>query len=250
MFGQDPRPMRPGDSLSEEDEEDTVQYVRIKKPKAPVWPPRSVRIGYDVINGVQSAVNPLKSGYEFTSDIDFARFLFTFDAGTYGNGVLNTDSLNNFEYSINGQYYRFGIAGNMLSRDKEGNIFAFILKRGYADFTDSLRVRNFDTNWLVDKEQPEDVWFSNQNMHVQWYELNISLKTKIWKSFWMGYEAGLKFRIRYQTDRLRPFFIPGYGKSENISATNSTWGFNYHLIYYIPFKRAKDELSELGDGVR
>lgn len=255
-YGQRPG-VRPGQV--EEEEEDTVQYERVKKPKPPIWPPRAMRVGYDGLNGVRNATNQMRGGQEFTFDIDFARFLLVMDAGTYRNGIsgprMPLDSINsqfrldsignNLGYSIEGTYYRFGIAGNVLPRDKEGSTFTFSLKRGFADFTDSLRV-GFGRTGPENEFLLETANYTNQKMHVQWYEFNMGMKTRIWKQFWLGYEAGLKFRIRYNTTNLVPFFVPGYGKAENVTASNSTWGFNYHLIYYIPFKRAKRELGEIG----
>ena len=67
-------------------------------------------------------------------------------------------------------------------------------------------------------------------------------KVKMLKFFWMGFTARYKFGLSTDAPRgLIPYDIPGYGKTFK----NSTWGFNYYVMFRIPIRKDKKSLIDV-----
>ncbi|MEJ0054218.1 MAG: DUF6048 family protein [Bacteroidota bacterium] len=77
---------------------------------------------------------------------------------------------------------------------------------------------------------------TNSAVTASWGEVTAGLRVKIWKEFWMGYTARMKFLPATRGDtELKAFDIPGYG----LNGSGFYWGFNYQVFYRIPIKKAK-----------
>ena len=84
--------------------------------------------------------------------------------------------------------------------------------------------------------------YTNSDLKAGWGELTTGLRVKMWKFFWMGYTARYKFGLNEKkSGEFSSYDIPGYGKTEN----QSTWGFNYQILFRIPIRKAKPPLPDL-----
>jgi hypothetical protein len=71
-------------------------------------------------------------------------------------------------------------------------------------------------------------------MSAKWGELTVGLRVKIWKEFWMGYTARMKFFPTIgNAGEIQTYDVPGYG----LAAKRTYYGFNYQVFWRIPFKR-------------
>jgi hypothetical protein len=90
-------------------------------------------------------------------------------------------------------------------------------------------------------QDTDPVWGSldrlvtNNNVPAGWVELTTGLRVKIWRIFWLGYTARLKFGLSTgDTPEMLPSDVPGYGRADK----ESYWGFNYQLFVRLPVRKA------------
>jgi hypothetical protein len=77
---------------------------------------------------------------------------------------------------------------------------------------------------------------NNSNATAGWGELTGGLRVKVWKGFWMGYTARMKFAVSVKGDNaFKTYEIPGYG----LNGKGFYWGFNYQIFWSIPFTKKK-----------
>ncbi|MDH5398784.1 MAG: DUF6048 family protein [Cyclobacteriaceae bacterium] len=219
---------------SPEESDEQADTVRVKKERVKMEL-RGMHMGFDAFGAIKTAVVPPLIGWEITSDIDLKKYMVVFDYGNYRNAFQ--DTTRNLSTSIDGDYFRLGIDGNVLKKDPDRNALTFGIRYGWARFEDQL-IFNHDYAF-ADTVLTRSLQFRNLNHRAHWLELNMGMKAKIYKGLWLGYQTRLKFRLKYNPGEWIPFEVPGYGPTENISTSNSTWGFNYYILYYIPFKRDK-----------
>jgi hypothetical protein len=189
--------------------------------------PTGIRIGFDAVTWVKSIVQDDFKGYEFNADIDFHRYFLTMDVGHWERMFKSSSD----EYDSEGHYMRIGIDINFLKKDEEKNMFFFGTRYGWSTFSDRITLNVIDPVWGT-----QQVSFANNNIKAGWIELTTGLRVKMYKFFWMGYTARYKFGLNTKGDKiLSPADIPGYGRTDK----NSTWGFNYQLLFRIPIKKSR-----------
>jgi hypothetical protein len=189
--------------------------------------PTGIRLGTDVIRLGQTIAHSSFSGWELNADTDLGRYYPTLD---YGRWTRDTP-IENGTYSNDGRYIRLGVDINFLKNDPDKNMFFFGIRYGRSVFDEQV-VYDYST---VDfgKFQKDAI---NDNTKAGWIELTTGLRVKIWKQFWMGYTARLKFLPTVSgNDAFETYEIPGYG----LTYKNTYWGFNYQVFWRIPFKSNK-----------
>jgi len=73
----------------------------------------------------------------------------------------------------------------------------------------------------------------NFGLVAKWVEFTAGIKVRMWKNLYLGYTGRLKFSKDLKGDEaIRPFDIPGYGKS----GKRSLFGINYYITYLIRWK--------------
>ena len=83
----------------------------------------------------------------------------------------------------------------------------------------------------------DDYWggsvpFSHLGMKgsVQWLEIVLGVKVRIYKNFNMGWSVRMKYKTKASTGEYgNPWYVPGYGKFKS-----NNMGITYSLIYKLP----------------
>jgi len=193
--------------------------------------PTGLRIGTDVITIVKSNLSKQFTGWEVNADMDINRYYLAMD---YGQWAV-VKPISNGQYDNTGKYFRFGVDVNFLKRDPDRNMFFLGFRIGRASFSDSVGytytiedpATSPVTNYGVINKS-----LVNTNLVGHWAELTTGLRIKIYKFFWMGYTARMKFTPSVSGEKeLVSYDIPGYG----LSSRKLYWGFNYQLFFKIPF---------------
>jgi hypothetical protein len=185
--------------------------------------PTGLRIGTDVLSIVQSYAGQKFDGWEVNADVDFYKYYLVIDYGSWARHL----TLPTGNYENDGNYIRVGVDLNLLAKDPDRNMFFLGFRYGQSRFNEYL---NYESNDAV--YGPLQHELVNSNTIGRWGELTTGLRVKIWKGFWMGYTARLKFMPRTRgAGELVPYEIPGYG----LAANKTYWGFNYQIFWRIPF---------------
>jgi hypothetical protein len=203
-----------------------AQKADTVKAKPSYWP-TGIRVGMDVIGPIRTAAEDDFGGYEFNADVDFYRYYLTVEAGGWERQISTEEEL----YSNSGNYFRVGVDVNFLLKDPDKNMFFFGMRYGRSAYAEDLAVLTTDPVFGTDV-----LTYSNTDMKAGWAELTTGLRVRMWKFFWMGYTARFKFGLN--TDGSSSFVsydVPGYGKTWK----ETTWGFNYQLLFRIPIRKEK-----------
>lgn len=189
--------------------------------------PTGLRVGTDVIALIRSQ-DPSFNGWELNFDTDFSKYYFTVD---YGYWATN-QNLDNGRYQNEGYYFRLGTDINLLLKDPDKNMCFFGFRYGISTFNDNLTYQYQPNNSFPLYTNT----LSNGSVKGTWLEITTGLRVKIWKFFWMGYTARLKFAPSVENgENLISYDMPGYG---TISQT-PYWGFNYQLFWRFGWRKPR-----------
>lgn len=190
--------------------------------------PRAFRVGTDVISLGKTMTMATFTGWEMNGDVDFGKYYFAFDYGSWGKDKTLPDS--GF-YHNSGTYWRAGVDVNLLKKDPDRNMFFLGFRYGRSSFNELTGIYYTDPHFGEIQKI-----LANTNMTAGWGELVLGLRVKMWKQFWMGYTARLKFALSTHGDtEFKNYDVPGYG----LSANQLYWGFNYQIFWSIPFSKQK-----------
>jgi len=188
--------------------------------------PTGIRVGYDLLGAGRSYFQDHYNGWEVTGDVDFDRYLLTVEYGKWGRN-LGSDSAT---YANTGRYWRVGIDVNFLTTDPDRNVFFLGARYGKSIFTENMSVMRYDRVWKLMSDN-----FSQVDVNASWIELTTGLKVKIWKTVWLGYTARFKFGLSAKgSPEMLPYDVPGFG----LTNKETTWGFNYYLLFRLPVRKA------------
>lgn len=189
--------------------------------------PTAIRLGTDIISPIRALTDDKFSGYEFNIDVDFYRYYLAIEIGHWARD-LQTDVE---EYTNHGNYFRVGGDVNFLKKDPEKNMFFVGARYGHGKFSENLTITSVDEVWGTSTDS-----YVNTDVKANWAELTTGIKVRIVGLFWMGYTARYKFWLNTNEPRgFIPHDVPGYGKTYN----ESTWGFNYYIMFKIPVRKEK-----------
>ncbi len=188
--------------------------------------PTGVRIGLDAISLGQVFGSSDIKQWKLAADVDFYRYFLNFEFGTFERQWNTSSSV----YNNEGTYFKIGPDINLLHRDPDQSALFFGIRYAISNYKDEI---SFTTN--------NDFWGNstafeeNRDLTSSWFEMTTGLKVKLYKWVWSGYTARFKFRVNetYSANDLVPHWIPGYGLAQE----ESQWGFEYYLIFRIPFKQ-------------
>lgn len=189
--------------------------------------PTGIRVGFDVINFAKSRLQDDYSGREFEGDVDFGRYYFALEYGNWGRNLVADSSAT---YANRGNYWRVGIDVNFLTHDPDRNNFFLGARYGRSVFSESMTILASDPFWGDVSDS-----FYHSGIKASWVELTTGLRVKIWKIFWLGYTARLKFGLSTDgSPEMLSYDVPGFGRTDR----ETTWGFNYYLMVRIPVRAA------------
>ena len=208
-----------------------AQQKKVAKPKKD-FSPAAVRFGTDLIDLGKTFSGTTFSGYEVNTDVGFANYYLTADVGSWAKNL----SVNNGTYGNSGSYYRWGIDVNFLEKDPDKNMFFLGFRVGHASFSEHLSYQATSLNLF----SPATINASNGHVTGGWAEITTGLRVKVWKGFWMGYTARMKFApsTKGSNPTMAPYDMPGYG----IVQDKPWWGFNYQLFWKFNWKKEKPTL--------
>lgn len=187
--------------------------------------PSGLRIGTDVISIIRSQSGDNFDGWEINADIDFYRYYLAIDYGSWAR----SEALSNGTYKNDGTYFRVGADVNFMLKDPDRNMFFLGVRYGQSKFDEMLTYTFTDPNFGDFQKS-----VTTGQITGRWIELTSGLRVKIWKSFWMGYTARLKFAPKTSdTPGVVPYDIPGYGRADK----STYWGLNYQIFWRIPFRK-------------
>lgn len=211
----------PADDQEEEQEEelDTVKISFI---------PKGLRLGVDLVGAGKTFLDSDKTELEFSADVELHRYLINLEYGQFEIARIGVDGSS---YQNKGTYFRTGIDINLFKKDTDVNVLFFGLRYGKASFDDQLQ---YQTTSIV--FGGNDLERENVGLGARWYEVTAGLKLHITNNIWLGFTNRLKFSLKIDDSAtLTPHDVPGYG----LASKENYWGFNYYLIYRIPFKKTK-----------
>jgi Domain of unknown function (DUF6048) len=190
--------------------------------------PTGIRFGTDVISIIRSYAYHDFKGWELNGDIDFYRYFLTVDYGSWSRNA----TLDNGYYQNKGTYFRIGTDINFLLKDPDHNMFFLGFRYGHSTYDESMNYSYVDPVYGLTSRN-----LSASGVKGNWGELTTGLRVKIWKAFWMGYTARLKFvpSVTGGNPELKPYDIPGYGVAQKAP----WWGFNYQIFWRVPVSKAK-----------
>lgn len=200
--------------------------------------PRSFRVGTDLISIIKSQTQTNFSGWELNGDVDCGKIYLTVDIGNWGRTYdlpspvpVPFHPLKSGSYANQGTYWRLGADINLLKKDPDRNMFFIGLRYGHSTFNEFTTIMMIDQYFGSIQKQ-----VTNTAVTAGWGELTAGLRVKIWKEFWMGYTARMKFAPSVKGDNeVQSYDIPGYGQN----AKGFYWGFNYQIFWRVPFVKQK-----------
>ena len=156
------------------------------------------------------------------------RFLPRIEIG-YGK-FDETHDETQIHYKTSAPYFRLGMLYNVMHKKPHLPGFVAVgLMVGHSSFEYDVHAPAMqDPSW-EDVNIPFE--YNGIKSNATWAELVINLRTKVYKSFSMGWSIRYK-RIfsSKKGENTEPLYIPGFGKNKD-----SQWGITYNLIYKLPF---------------
>ena len=161
----------------------------------------------------------------------------------FGMGGTDTWSETGIHYkSKMAPFFRIGVDYNTMAKKKEKNSYLYAgLRYAFSSFKyDVSTMPADDPIWgdavgnpsLGDGYWGGSVPFSHLGMKgsVQWLEIVLGVKVRIYKNFNMGWSVRMKYKTKASTGEYgNPWYVPGYGKFKS-----NNMGITYSLIYKLP----------------
>jgi hypothetical protein len=183
-------------------------------------------VGVDISKPVMMLFDPDRTGFEFSGDFEIVTNLYpTFEIG-WNEITLEKE---NFNYSSNGKYYRFGFDYNILKlkRPDEYEMIYIGLRYGYSELS-------HEANQIVLINNHWDGSFlsaGKDNLNASWIDLVFGMRAELFRHFFIGWSVRVRpLLTQVKDDTMKPYIIPGYGRGEK----PILMGFHYTLHYRIP----------------
>ncbi len=193
------------------------------------YAPSALRVGADPGTFLYMLFSEKRGFFEAEADIDIDKF---FLVANYGLSSFRLDE-STYRYENTGSYLRFGADFNLMYDDPNNNITFIGLRYASASFSDKL---DYSTQAVIQKETgwPNTVeTMSNDRLRAGWFEMDAGLKIRVVKQLYLGFTVRYKLFLKVTgQERMRPYFVPGFGKNIGTSA----FGFNYYVSYRLPFR--------------
>lgn len=193
-----------------------------------LWGPGSKLLGGDFMSS------------EVIVDVDLKhRYFPTIEIG-YGA----TDSWNDtgIHYQTGAPYFRIGADYNALYNKQHGHMLLVGMRYGFSSFKYDIESLGIDDpiygGSIGNPNLVDDIWGGSLSSHykgikgnMQWLEVCLGLRAKIWKQLYMGWGVRIRFRLSASTGRYGdPWYVPGFGKY-NARST----GICYTITYKLPY---------------
>ena len=201
--------------------QDTIQF------------PLKFRLGFEVAEPVKYFSNKdlLNIEGSFSTDLN-EKISAIFIAGhtTYSSPKYRDTSFLLYDYRVKGLYFRAGFDINLLKPEKSQGKYAigFGIRYGISHFKYEIPAITRENYWgrSVTSVPTTDEW-------AHYVEITPGVRAEVFKNISMGWTVSLRKMIDPGTGRhLKPVYLPGYGNGSKSFSP----GFNYFIIWSIPFK--------------
>ena len=202
-----------------------VKTEEVKKPKVKKdFKPSAVRFGMDALGLIRTGTTSGFHHLEGQADIDFHHYFFVVDFGHERN-VLAREG---FNYTNQGAFFRVGVQFDLMPYNVDKNVFFVGFRYAKSNFSDHLVYTDSFDKWGEKSYNTEQ-----RGLTARWYEMNMGMKVKVFENVYFGYTLRYKISKKMNgfTDQ-EPYLIPGYGRASKASSA----GFNYYILYNIPFR--------------
>ncbi|MFW5804661.1 MAG: DUF6048 family protein [bacterium] len=191
-----------------------------------------LRVGYDVSNLAFNFFNNEVDEQELLVDFGIGYRLFLATEGGYSIVSYSPNETGSL-YKLNGYFVRVGIDYDLLK--KGNNLFVFGLRYSMSSFKHSV------SNILITNEYwgKEVTNIPGSRDHANWITISSGLKVEIFSNFYLGFLFQGNILLSNYEDSLRPYYIPGFGKTNK----NASLGTSYFLSYMIPFGKVKNNVG-------
>lgn len=187
----------------------------------------NIRVGIDIANPVRSFINDDITGLEGYISYDLNEKL----APVFEAGFIDFKySQYNYNYSAKGTFFRLGVDLNsMKPKTAIGKYYAGIgVRYGVTFFNQEVKGLQHENYWSISTAD-----IPSRNYSAHFLEVLPGIRAEVFTNFSMGWTVRLKMLIHSGTGKdLRPVYLPGFGNA----GKTFTQGFNYYLIWSIPYK--------------
>lgn len=227
---------------------DTTKAVKTKKKvvrkkkreRDSLWKPLKVagiRFGADILPTVFGVFDNNYTSYQGTFEVLLNNKYFIELSG--GTEQVIRRGAGDYTYTNQGIYGRIGINYNMLHKKTEDDAIYVGLHYGYAQFDNDIKYSIVNPLGAV-TDRP----IAEKGLSGSWLEFNFGFRVELFKNLYMGPMFRVKTKLTAsQGELLVPNDMPGYGPN---NAAN--FAFGYHLLYRIPFRKAKKRKVKLTPG--
>ncbi len=191
-----------------------------------------LRLGVNLFNSLQKAVNADKNAFEIVADYRLKQNLYiATELGTDDN----LTRLDYVHFTTKGNYIKVGIDYSTYKNWKGmDNLIYFGARLGYSNF--SHTILNYTVNsssFFTATTNTTPIKFDN--LTGKWFEIVFGLKAETFNNLFLGFSFRSKFLISAtEPTNFKNLYIPGFNR---VFLNNSGFGFNYTLSYLIPFKK-------------
>lgn len=158
--------------------------------------------------------------FEFGRD----KLSFSLEAGV----GRHQKSFDRYDASSTGGYGRLGFS-KLLIRYSDAEL-GFGVGLGTSSFSYSASRISLPGSDTLPTSQDRN--FQATGRSVFWTDFSGMVKTRVWRSVWLGFELRLKFLVKGDSAPIPAYFAPGYGIVQNRFLP----GFNYFIFVAIPGK--------------
>ena len=169
----------------------------------------------------ENLLSKVKTSREFQLEVGIHKFQLVLDYGK--------ESTNRNRYSMEGNYWRFGFDMNFSAAWEEDQMIGLGLRIAKAKFSDEVNI----SRMLPDNTE-QLISLVNKDLQASWAELIFKIRGQLSGRLNTGYTIRYQVFQNYKNPplKLRPFDIPGYGKT---TLSNSVQ-FDFYLGWRLSFK--------------
>ena len=151
------------------------------------------------------------------------KFIPTIEFGMGGTDTWNETGIH--YKSKAAPFFRIGVDHNTMAKKKEKNSYLYVgLRYAFSSFKYDVSTMPVDDPiWggsIGNPSLEDDYWggsipFSHLGMKgsMQWFELVVGVKVRIYKNFNMGWSVRMKYKTNASTNEYaNPWYVPGYEK--------------------------------------
>lgn len=211
-----------------------------KKPQVTYPLYNGISIGTDLWGAGNKLLGSNTFSGEIIADVDLKhRYFPTIEIGYGANDEWNDTGIH---YKTGAPYFRIGADYNALYGKKHGHMLLVGFRYGFTSFNYDIESMGIndpiyggvsgDPN-LVDNIWGGSLPYRHEGMkgRMQWLEVCLGLRARIWKQLYMGWGVRVRFRLAATTGQYGdPWYVPGFGKYNSRST-----GICYTITYKLPY---------------